>query len=104
MVDILSTFKASMTASGSGASAQLNIADNLKMLPLLCLGLIKHVGLRQSAQIPPDLRAYAQALLSTLPSQTLIPYIHPMFYSLHAMPPEVSSLAISSTPFPVSRC
>lgn len=43
MVDILSTYKSSMTASGSGASAQLNIADNLKMLPMLCLGLIKHV-------------------------------------------------------------
>jgi protein transport protein SEC24 len=39
----------SMTASGTGASAQLNIADNLKMLPLLCLGLVKHV----SPQFPP---------------------------------------------------
>jgi len=49
MVDILSTYKVSMTASGTGASAQLNIADNLKMLPLLCLGLVKHV----SPQFPP---------------------------------------------------
>jgi protein transport protein SEC24 len=44
MVDILSTYKSAMTSSGSGASAQLAIADNLKMLPVLCLGLIKHVS------------------------------------------------------------
>jgi protein transport protein SEC24 len=43
----------------------------------------------KAAQIPPDLRAYAQALLTSLPSQLLIPYIHPTFYSLHNMPPEV---------------
>lgn len=108
LVDILSTYKATMTA-GSGASPQLNVSDNMKFLPLLLLGLLKHVrakatadvscaniavqvGLRQSAQIPPDLRAYAQALLTTMPAQLLIPYLHPTFYSLHNMPREVSSL------------
>ena len=40
--------------------------------------------------IPSDLRAYAQALLTTLPSQLLIPYLHPVFHSLHDMPKEVS--------------
>lgn len=39
--------------------------------------------------IPSDVRAYAQALLTTLPSQLLIPYLHPVFYSLHNMPKEV---------------
>jgi len=38
-----------MTASGAGGSAQLGIADNLKVLPLLCLGLVKHM----SPQFPP---------------------------------------------------
>ena len=89
MVEILQAYKASMTAGGAGASAQLAISENLKMLPVLTLGLLKNVGIRQSAQIPPDLRAYAQCLLTTLPSQTLIPYIYPTFYSLHNMPPEV---------------
>lgn len=41
LVDILTAYKASVTAGG--ASAQLNIPENLKMLPLLCLGLTKHV-------------------------------------------------------------
>lgn len=51
------------------------------------------MGLRQSAQIPSDLRAYAQALLTTLPSQQLIPYIHPNFYSLHNMPPDAGVIS-----------
>ena len=88
-VDILGTYKSTMT-SGGGASAQLMIADNMKMLPLLLLGLLKHVGLRQSSHIPSDLRAYAQCLLSTLPTQSLIPYLYPTLYSLHNMPMEVS--------------
>ncbi len=59
------------------------------------MGLILNyhkVGIRQSAQIPPDIRAYAQALLTSLPSQLLMPYIYPTFYSLHNMPPEVSRI------------
>ncbi|QRW04974.1 transporter protein Sec23 [Ceratobasidium sp. AG-Ba] len=92
LAEIFGTYKSTMTAAGSGASAQLAISDNLKFLPLLCLGLIKHVGLRASAQIPPDLRAYAQALLTTLPSQQLMAYIHPAFYSLHNMSPECGTV------------
>ena len=43
MVDILSSYKSSMTAAGAGASAQLAISENLKMLPALVLGLLKNV-------------------------------------------------------------
>jgi len=88
MVEILGAYKSSMTAAGAGASAQLALSENLKSLPALALGLLKNVGIRQSAQIPPDLRAYAQALLTTLPAQRLIPYLYPSFYALHNMPPE----------------
>ncbi|KZT71854.1 hypothetical protein DAEQUDRAFT_763356 [Daedalea quercina L-15889] len=91
-VEILQAYKQSMTAGGAGASAQLAISDNLKMLPVMVLGLLKNVGIRQSAQIPPDLRAYAQALLTSLPSQLLIPYLYPTFYSLHNMPPECGTV------------
>lgn len=44
LVDILGTYKSTMTAAGSGASAQLSISENLKFLLLLCLGLLKHVS------------------------------------------------------------
>ncbi|KXN89326.1 Protein transport protein SEC24 [Leucoagaricus sp. SymC.cos] len=92
LVDLLVAYKTSMTSGGAGASAQLAISDNMKMLPVLVLGLLKNVGIRQSAQIPPDIRAYAQALLTSLPSQSLIPYIYPTFYSLHNMPADAGTV------------
>ncbi|KAJ7185633.1 protein transporter SEC24 [Mycena filopes] len=92
LVEIFVTYKSSMTAAGAGASAQLAMAENLKMLPVLVLGILKNVGIRQSAQIPPDIRAYSQALLTSLPSQLLIPYLYPTFYSLHTMPPEAGTV------------
>ncbi|KAF9485109.1 CPII coat sec24 protein [Pholiota conissans] len=92
LVELLIAYKTSMTSGGAGASAQLAISDNLKMLPVLVLGLLKNVGIRQSAQIPPDIRAYSQALLTSLPSQNLIPYLYPTFYSLHNMPPEAGTI------------
>lgn len=78
-----------MTAGGAGAGAQLALSDNMKMLPVLMLGLLKNPAIRSSTTIPSDLRAYAQALLTSIPPQLVIPYIHPNFYSLHDMAPEV---------------
>ncbi|TFK72080.1 CPII coat sec24 protein [Pluteus cervinus] len=92
LVELLVAYKNSMTSGGAGASAQLAISENMKMLPVLILGLLKNVGIRQSAQIPPDIRAYSQALLTSLPSQLLIPYIYPTFYALHSMPAEAGTV------------
>ncbi|KAN0059837.1 COPII subunit [Thecaphora frezii] len=100
LVDIFSTYKSTMTSAGSGASPQLSIASNMALLPLLLLGLLKHVGIRQSSQIPSDLRAYAQALLTTLPPQLLIPYLHPNFYCLHNMAPEAGTTGANGFIFP----
>lgn len=47
------------------------------------------------------MRAYAQVLFTSLPTELLIPYIHPNFYSLHDMPPEVSPSAHPSTSPPL---
>jgi protein transport protein SEC24 len=43
-VEILTAYKTSMTAGGAGASAQLAIADNMRMFPVLMLGLLKSVS------------------------------------------------------------
>ena len=43
LVEIFITYKSSMTAAGAGASAQLALAENLRMLPVLVLGLLKNV-------------------------------------------------------------
>ncbi|GAA5962109.1 hypothetical protein JCM8115_002919 [Rhodotorula mucilaginosa] len=93
LVEILGTYKATMTNSGSGASPQLVAGDNIKFLPLLMLGLLKNTALRHSTMIPPDVRAYSQALLTTMPSQLLVPYLHPVFYSLHNMPKECGTIS-----------
>jgi protein transport protein SEC24 len=50
LTDILTTYKNTMTAAGGGASAQLAICENLRMLPLLALGLLKHVGVCLACQ------------------------------------------------------
>jgi protein transport protein SEC24 len=50
LTDILSTYKNTMTAAGGGASAQLAICENLRMLPLLALGLLKHVRHRPNSE------------------------------------------------------
>lgn len=44
VVDILAVYKNSMTQAGGGASAQLSVPENLKLLPLLACGLVKHVS------------------------------------------------------------
>ncbi|RUS18929.1 hypothetical protein BC937DRAFT_88161 [Endogone sp. FLAS-F59071] len=92
VVDILGVYKTALTGSGVGNTPQLFAPDNLKLLPLLALGLLKHVGLRQSSQIPTDLRSNAMNLLKTMPAELLIPYIHPHFHSLHNMPQEVGTV------------
>jgi hypothetical protein len=53
MVDILVSYKSSMTAAGAGASAQLAICDNMKMLPVLVLGLLKNVSWRRAPNLSP---------------------------------------------------
>jgi protein transport protein SEC24 len=50
LVEILTAYKASVTAGG--VSAQLSVPENLKMLPLLCLGLTKHVSCFTVRRIP----------------------------------------------------
>ncbi|KAG0088911.1 COPII subunit [Podila epicladia] len=101
-VDILGVYKTHMTASSSGATPNLQISDNLKLLPLLTLGMLKHVALRGGSQIPSDLRSYAMHLFSTLPSQCLIPYIHPKFYSLHNMPEHCGTIGSNGIEMPLA--
>ncbi|GAB5591350.1 COPII subunit [Umbelopsis nana] len=92
VVDLLGVYKTHILGSGSGSTPQLTVSDNLKLLPALTLGLLKHDGLRQSSQIPTDLRSNAMNLLKTMPVQLLIPYIYPTLYSLHNMPAEAGEV------------
>ncbi|KAI9799665.1 MAG: COPII subunit [Phylliscum demangeonii] len=84
IVELLQTYRKEL-AGGNMGGGGLQFPANLRPLPILFLGLIKHVGLRKSAQIPSDLRSAALCLLSTLPLPLLTQYLHPRLYSLHDM-------------------
>lgn len=101
LIDIMTAYRNAMTAGGAGAASQLAIADNMKMLPVLMLGLLKNTAIRASSTIPSDLRAYAQALLTSLPPQMIIPYIHPNFYALVDMAPEAGTVGEHGIIMPV---
>jgi len=92
VADILDAYRTTIAGPGSGAGG-LVAGEGLRDLPVLALGLIKNVALRQSAGIPIDMRAYAMALLTSLTPQLLVPYLCPNFYSLHDMQEEVSASA-----------
>ncbi|KAI9490579.1 hypothetical protein BDB00DRAFT_768538 [Zychaea mexicana] len=100
VADIFSVYKSHVLGSGPGSTPQLTGPSNLNLLPLLALCLIKHDGLRQSSQIPTDLRSNAMNLLRTMPLQLLLPYIYPNLYSLHNMPPEAGEISENGVALP----
>jgi protein transport protein SEC24 len=51
-VDILGVYKTHLTAASSGATPNLQISDNLKLLPLLTLGMLKHVSNLSALSLP----------------------------------------------------
>ncbi|EIE85083.1 hypothetical protein RO3G_09793 [Rhizopus delemar RA 99-880] len=100
VVDLLGVYKTHVLGSGQGSTPQLTVPDNLKLLPLLALSLIKHDSLRQSSQIPSDMRSNAMNILNTMPIQLLIPYLYANLYSLHNMPPEAGEFTENGITFP----
>lgn len=78
VTDILDAYRTTIAGPGSGAGG-LVAGESLRDLPVLALGLIKNVALRQNAGIPSDMRAYAMALLTSLTPQLLVPYLCPNF-------------------------
>lgn len=85
LIELLQTYRKEL-AGGNMGGGGLQFPTNLRCLPVLFLGLIKNIGLRQSAQIPSDMRSAALCQLSTLPLPLLIQFIYPRMYSLHDMP------------------
>ncbi|KAJ6478153.1 protein transporter SEC24 [Mycena vitilis] len=71
------------------AELQLLLPTNLKMLPILVLGLFKKIAVHLSTEIALDVRAYTRVLLTAAPPSQLIEYIYPRLFSLHNMPAEV---------------
>lgn len=89
LVDILVSYKASMTSGGAGASAQLAISDNLKMLPVLVLGLLKNVSCHQTLMITTD--TFVGRYPTKRPDSARYPRVLPRSIDVSAFP----------TPYPV---
>ncbi|KAJ3410439.1 COPII subunit, partial [Chytridiales sp. JEL 0842] len=85
--EILAAFRSGFTSSGQ--SSQLMIPENLKLLPVLILGLLKNTVFRQSPIVPSDLRSYAMSLMYVYPPEMCLTSIHPCFYALHYLDPAV---------------
>ena len=96
LTDILGAYRQTMTNTRGGNAAHLMIAQNLSLLPLLVLGLLRNRGLRMGTQIPSDVRAYNHTLLTTLPPQRLVPLLLPVLYSLHNMPAGAGLMDVST--------
>ncbi|KAF1803404.1 hypothetical protein FB192DRAFT_1469896 [Mucor lusitanicus] len=100
IVDLMGVYKAHVLGSAQGSTPQLTAPDNLKLLPLFALGLIKHDALRQSSQIPTDMRSNAMNMINTMPLQLLIPYLYANLYSLHNMPADAGEFSENGVVFP----
>ncbi|KAJ7729938.1 protein transporter SEC24 [Mycena metata] len=86
---------------------QLLLPSNLKMLPILVLGLFKKIAVRLTTEMAFDMRAYTRVVLSSAAVPQLIQYIYPSLYSLHNMPEDVGFIGsegtlIMPTPLPLT--
>ncbi|KAI8807923.1 Sec23/Sec24 trunk domain-containing protein [Cladochytrium replicatum] len=81
LTDIMGAYKQNFTTSGQ--AVQLLLPENLKLLPLLILGLLKHSAFRATGTIPSDMRAHVLGLQYVFPLEFAITNIHPRFWALH---------------------
>ncbi|KAF7355957.1 Protein transport protein SEC24 [Mycena venus] len=86
---------------------QLLLPANLKMFPILVLGLFKKIATQLNTERVSDVRAYTRVLLTSAAPQQLIRYIYPDIYSLHNMPADVGFVGsegtlIMPTPLPLT--
>ncbi|KAJ7181225.1 protein transporter SEC24, partial [Mycena filopes] len=73
----------------NSAELQLLLPSNLRMLPILVLGLFKKIAVRLTTEMALDMRAYTRVVLTSASVPRLIQYIYPHLYSLHNMAEEV---------------
>ncbi|KAI9221027.1 protein transport protein SEC24 [Blastocladiella britannica] len=83
VVDILGTYKSGVSGNSSHSAAQLTAPENLKLLPVLALGLSKHPALRVHPAVPTDVRAYYMNVLRVASVEGTLMGAHPTFYPIH---------------------
>ncbi|KAJ6494237.1 CPII coat sec24 protein [Mycena sanguinolenta] len=88
------------------AHLRLLLPSNLKMLPILVLGLFKKIAHIDMERMH-DVRSYARVVLASATIEQLIQFIYPNIYSLHNMPEEVGfvgseGVLLMPTPLPLT--
>ncbi|KAJ3103950.1 COPII subunit [Physocladia obscura] len=83
LCDIIGSYKANF--SNSGQNSMLMLPENLKLLPLLIMSVLKHVSFRTSGITPSDVRTNAQSLMCVYSCEAFMPNIQPRFWALHSM-------------------
>ncbi|XP_043484363.1 protein transport protein Sec24A [Leptopilina heterotoma] len=80
-VDMLSSYKVSQSSTIAGLLAP----ENLKLLPLYIIALLKCVAFRSGMNTRVDDRIFAMCQLKTLPLSQLIQTIYPDLYAVHSL-------------------
>ncbi|TPX31402.1 hypothetical protein SmJEL517_g05242 [Synchytrium microbalum] len=86
LVDIISVFKSNFTTSGQ--AVQLLLPENLKLLPMLIMGIIKNLAFRQGTNIPSDMRYFMLGMLYTISTDLNTVMLAARFFAIHAMSAE----------------
>lgn len=105
MNDILLAIRA---AFQTGQNPQLLLTENLRLLPLLFLAILKSMAIRGGNFTSPDLRSVMMALAKTMSVEETVNYLYPFMFGVHLMSAEVLILVIacsssSSVVFPVPK-
>ncbi|KAI8910255.1 Sec23/Sec24 trunk domain-containing protein, partial [Gorgonomyces haynaldii] len=83
LVEILGQYKAAFNQGTH--PAQLMIADNLQLLPLLIIGIIKNFAFKISSTTPTDHRSYALAMQYVYSPEMAVDSFVPRFYKLDTL-------------------
>uniref|UniRef100_A0A182MLE2 Uncharacterized protein n=1 Tax=Anopheles culicifacies TaxID=139723 RepID=A0A182MLE2_9DIPT len=82
-VDIISAFR--LVQNLAQTSSKLVVPENLKLLPLYILAMLKHPAFRTGTSTRLDDRVFAMSEMKSLPLDQLIRYIYPDFYLLDCL-------------------
>ncbi|KAI9350074.1 hypothetical protein DFJ73DRAFT_625330 [Zopfochytrium polystomum] len=85
LLALSNSYKSNFTSQGQ--SSQLLLPENLSLLPLLSLGILKHTAFRTNGIVPSDLRSYALSMMYVYPPELCMTSLHPRFWALHTLEP-----------------
>ncbi|KAI7872890.1 hypothetical protein BDF14DRAFT_1877347 [Spinellus fusiger] len=90
--DICGAYGKEVIGAGSSAMSQLLMPQHLSLLPLLVLGILKSESFHEVPTFSMDERSQSTILLRVLSMEAWISYVHPRFYTLHTLPPQVGTI------------